>query len=119
MQTIRSSGVNLPAAASRASDCAAVLPRSVPGLSDLGAELADKEQWLNFRAALEAAGALEAEAGSVLPSGERLHGLQDCLNCFCQCICLSENGSTLLALIAALQSLRLIMWQTLVGSQID
>ncbi len=29
-----------------------------------------------------------------------------------------ETGSTLLALIAVLQSLRLIMWQTLAGSQI-
>lgn len=98
MQIIRSSGVNLPAAASRASECAAVLPRSVASLSDLGADIADKEQWLNFRAALEAAGALEAEAGSVLLSGERLHGLQDCLNSFCQCICLSERLEVLSSL---------------------
>lgn len=119
MQIIRSSGVNLPAAASRAAGCAAFLPRSVADLSNLGAELADEQQWLNFRAALEAAGALEAEAGSALPSGEHRDGLQDYSHCFCHRICLLKNGNAFLALTAALQSLRLIMWRTLQGSKMN
>ena len=72
MQILHSSGVPVPAAARRATECAAALPASVAAPAELGEKWADDERWLSFRAAMEAAGALATDIAATLPPGLQL-----------------------------------------------
>lgn len=69
MQSLRNSGVPLPAAAGKAADCATALTHRA-ALSDPAAQGADDDTWLAFKTAMEAAGALEAENSSASAPGK-------------------------------------------------
>lgn len=69
VQSLHSSGVLLPAAARRAAECAAALPAAVAARTASGHYWADNERCLDFRVAMETAGALATDTAPACPPG--------------------------------------------------